>query len=150
LEGSGNAGGSRVNLELTALIVAYTDLPGAVESSPRPILDVSLADMSSLLLPCLVDSGASNTLMPSWPVPIAGLDLAGVEPRALAVGGTSVNARFTVVRLSVAGLTWEAQVGFCDGWPYAWGLLGHDSFFRWFTVTFRAAEFEFEVEPNQA
>ncbi|MGI9033259.1 MAG: hypothetical protein ACR2HY_06185 [Acidimicrobiales bacterium] len=31
-------------------------------------------------------------------------------------------------------------------WPYVWGLLGHLSFFRYFTVTFRAVDFEFEVQ----
>ena len=34
-------------------------------------------------------------------------------------------------------------------WPYSWALLGHTAFFRYFTVTFRAADFEFEVQPNK-
>jgi hypothetical protein len=42
---------------------------------------------------------------------------------------------------------WEAEVAFCHPWPYAWGLLGQRSFFRYFTVTFRAADFELEVTP---
>lgn len=49
--------------------------------------------------------------------------------------------------LSVGGHSWEADVGFCDPWPYSWGLLGHLSFFRFFTVVFRAVDLEFELEP---
>ena len=130
------------------MIVRYTELPEVTGTGPRPLLDVSLADLGSVLLPCLVDSGAVNTLLPSWPAAIAGLDLAGAEERVFGVGGAQVRARLTVIRMAAAGLTWEAEVGFCDVWPYAWGLLGHESFFRWFTVTFRAADFEFELEPN--
>ncbi|MGH3923360.1 MAG: hypothetical protein ACRDTT_10900 [Pseudonocardiaceae bacterium] len=36
-----------------------------------------------------------------------------------------------------------------DGWPHAWGLLGQLSFFRYFVVTFRAADFELEINPVQ-
>jgi hypothetical protein len=132
------------------LIFPYTELPEATRSAPRPLLDVSLADLGSVLLPCLVDSGATNTLLPRWPAEVAGLDLGDAEKRELGVGGALVSVRLAVIRMSVAGLTWEAQVGFCDAWPYAWGLLGHESFFRWFTVTFRAADYEFELEPNSA
>jgi hypothetical protein len=64
------------------------------------------------------------------------------------VGGETTVARFATVALSVVALAWEATVGFCNPWPYAWGVLGHDSFFRWFTVTFRAVDGEFELDPN--
>jgi hypothetical protein len=80
----------------------------------------------------------------------AGLELAEGGERTLAVGGNMVMARFAVARLSAAGLTWEAPVGFCDPWPYVWGLLGQGSFFRRFTVTFRAADYEFEVDSNES
>ena len=150
MEGSDDAGRDRVDLEFAVLIVRYTELPGVTGTAPRPLLDVSLADLGSVLLPCLVDSGAVNTLLPSWPAEVAGLNLAGAEERVLGVGGALVRARLTVIRMAAAGLTWEAEVGFCDAWPYAWGLLGHQSFFRWFTVTFRAADFEFELDPDPA
>ncbi len=52
-----------------------------------------------------------------------------------------------MVRLAAGSYAWEAEVGFCDPWPYAWGLLGHASFFRFFIVTFRAADSEFELVP---
>ncbi len=129
------------------MIVAYTELPAPTASGPRPLLDVTVGDLASVLVPCLLDSGAVNSLLPDWVADVAGIDTAGIAPRRLGVGGRVVEAQFTTVTLSAAELTWEASVGFCDRWPYAWGLLGHDSFFRWFTVTFRAADFEFELSP---
>lgn len=129
------------------MIFRYTELPDSTESGPRPILDVSLAGMESVLVPCLVDSGAVNSLLPAWSADVAGVDLTGVANKRLGVGGGTTTARFVTVTLAAANLAWEAHVGFCKHWPYAWGLLGHDSFFRWFTVTFRAADHEFELEP---
>jgi hypothetical protein len=52
-----------------------------------------------------------------------------------------------VVVVVVEGSRWEAPVGFCDPWPYGWGFLGQQSFFRFFVVTFRAADWELKVEP---
>jgi hypothetical protein len=100
-------------------------------------------------LKCLVNSGAIHTLVPAWAADLAGIDLSGGDIRYLSVGGSSVEARFVAVSITAAGLTWEAPVGFCDPGRTAGGLLGHDSFFRRLTVTFRAAdlEFEFEIEP---
>lgn len=127
--------------------LAYTPLPSVAESSPRPVLDVSVADIDDVLVPCLVDSGAMNTLLPLWIAEAAGLPTTGASTRQLAVGGTRTTAAFVTILLAVADFTWEAEVGFCDPWPYAWGLLGQSSFFRYFTVTFRAADPEFEIEP---
>jgi hypothetical protein len=129
------------------VIVRYTELPETTGSEPRPIVDVAVADVESVLVPCLVDSGALNGLLPCWVAEVAGLDLSETSLRRLGVGGSSTTARFASVTLSTADLAWEASVGFCDPWPYAWGILGHHSFFRWFTITFRAADHEFELEP---
>ena len=103
--------------------------------------------MDSVLIPCLVDSGAVNCLLPAWSADVAGIDLGGVADERLGVGGGVTTVRFVTVTLTLADFTWEARVGFCKQWPYAWGLLGHDSFFRWFTVTFRAADYELELDP---
>lgn len=129
------------------MIVRYTELPSSTGSEPRPILDLAVADVESVRVPCLLDSGALSTLLPRWVAEVVGVDLTNAADRALALGGDSTTAQFTTVALSAADLAWEAPVGFCDPWPYAWGLLGHHSFFRWFTVTFRAADHEFELEP---
>lgn len=132
------------------MIVPYTELPGGTESEPRPIIDIAVADVASVRIPCLVESGALNTLLPAWVAEVADVDLADATAQQLSVGGTTTTARFTTVSISTEELAWEASVGFCDPWPYAWGILGHRSFLRWFTVTFRAADHEFELEPIRA
>ncbi len=94
-----------------------------------------------------MDSGALHTLLPRWVAEASGIDVADTETRALAVAATGAKAAFVSTRLTAAGHAWEAEVGFCHPWPYAWGLLGQLSFFRFFTVTFRAADFSFELVP---
>jgi hypothetical protein len=132
------------------VIVRYTELPETTGSAARPVLDVTVADVGSVLVPCLVDSGAVNTLLPNWIADVDGVDLSHVAPRRVGFGGETVSTRFATVALSVDVLAWEATVGFCDPWPFAWGVLGHDSFFRWFTVTFRAAGGEFRSIRSRA
>lgn len=129
------------------MIVSYLELPGVAESSPRPLLEVEVANLDVARIRCLVDSGATNTLIPTWVAEIAGIDLADGKTRRFGVGGVTTTAHFVTVALEAAQHVWEAEVGFCDPWPFAWGLLGHEAFFRWFTVTFRAADLEFEIEP---
>ncbi len=129
------------------MIVAYTEVPDQAGGWPRPLLDVSVADMDDARVPGLVDSGALHTLLPRWVAEASGLPLAGGEGRDLMVAAAVTRSIFVMTRLTAAGHSWEAEVGFCDPWPYAWGLLGQRSFFHFFTVTFRAADFAFEVEP---
>lgn len=132
------------------MIIRYTELPASTASASRPILDVHVGNLDSIGIPCLVDSGAVTSLLPAWSAELAAIDLTGLEEEHIAVGGATVAAVFATVTLSVPDLTWEARIGFCEAWPYVWGLLGHESFFRWFTVTFRAADLEFEIEPIAA
>jgi hypothetical protein len=103
--------------------------------------------MEDVLVPCLVDSGALHTLLPRWVAASGGIELESVKPKKLAVAARQTRATFVTTRLTAAGHTWEADVGFCDPWPYSWGLLGQLSFFRFFIVTFRAADFELQLEP---
>ena len=132
------------------MIFRYTELPDSTESRPRPIVDVSVGNLETVLVPCLVDSGAISTLLPRWSADVAGVDLTGTATESRGVAGATTRAQFVTVALSVADLVWEAEVGFCEPWPYAWGLVGHDAFFRWFTVTFRAVDYEFELESITA
>lgn len=129
------------------MIVPCTELPDDAGGWPRPVLDVAVADMDDVLVPCLVDSGALHTLLPNWVAAAAGIDLPAREGRELAVAAGVSRAAFVKTQLTAAGHTWEAEVGFCEPWPYVWGLLGQLSFFRFFTVVFRAADFTFEAEP---
>lgn len=129
------------------MIVPYTELPDGAGGEPRPLLDVAVADMDELRFPCLVDSGAVHTLLPIWLADAAGIDLGEAERRSLAVAVTVTSAAFVTTRVTAGAHTWEAEVAFCHPWPYSWGLLGQRSFFRYFTVTFRAADFELELTP---
>jgi hypothetical protein len=129
------------------VIVPFTEIPDGAGSGPRPLLDVAVGDMDDFRHPCLVDSGAANTLLPRWLADVAAIDLERAERRSLAVATVGTQADLVTARLTAGGHTWEAEVGFCEPWPYSWGLLGIRSFFRYFVVTFRAADFQFELEP---
>jgi hypothetical protein len=129
------------------MIVPFTELPDAAGGWPRPLLDIRIADLDDVLVPCLVDSGALHTLLPTWVADAAGVDLRTGESLALGVAATGTTARFVTTQLAIGDHAWEAEVGFCDPWPYGWGLLGQRSFFRFFTVTSRTADFELEVMP---
>jgi hypothetical protein len=146
VEGPRRACGSGID-GVGTLIFRYTELPESTGSEPRPIVDIAVADVESVLVPYLVDSGALNSLLALWVVEVAAVDLSRVTEQPVRIIGGSTATRFAPVTLSVADVAWEASVGFCEQWPYAWGLLGHHSFFRWFTITFRAADHEFQLEP---
>jgi hypothetical protein len=127
----------------------YAELPGEGLGVARPVLDVVVEGLVEAPLRCLVDPGSIHTLMPTWVASEAGVELKEDEGRRLRLGGGEVMARFARAHLSVAGQQWEAPIGFCDPWPYGWGLLGQQ-FFRFFVVTFRAADWELEIEPVSA
>ena len=129
------------------MIVPYTRLPQAAGGWPRPLLDITVGDVEDVAFPCLVDSGAVQTLVPVWIASDCGVDLDRLPPATFGVAGGSTQGRFATVRIAAGEYAWEAEVGFCDPWPYSWGLLGHASFFRFFAVTFRAADLEFELTP---
>ncbi|MDQ6838999.1 MAG: retropepsin-like domain-containing protein [Actinomycetota bacterium] len=128
------------------MIVAYKTLAGS--GGERPILDV-LIGTAALRVQALVDSGATRTLFHQTVAEAAGVDLSEAEERELLLGPgrPPVPARFETVLLDAGGLQWEAEVGFCEDAPQDWGLLGGAGFFRFFTVTFRYYDSEFEIEP---
>jgi len=144
--GSGYAGGIGLG-SLGAVIIPYTELPEDAGGWPRPLLDVGVSDLDEAVFPCLVDTGSLSSLLPRWIADAAGVALHDAEARSLSVAGTVTQARFGAVLLTAVDHAWEADVGFCDPWPYSWGLLGQLSFFRYFTVTFRAADLELEIVP---
>ncbi len=133
--------------DVDAVRVAYRELPHEAKQWPRPLLDISVGDAQDMRVRCLVDSGALTTLLPDWVADLAGVDCDGAPTRTLGVAGFATIARLVTTQLTVGEHSWEAEVGFCDPWPRAWGLLGQTAFFRYFVVTFRAADFELEIEP---
>lgn len=127
--------------------IAYRELPHDLSTWRRPLLDVSVGNVEEVRVRCLVDSGALNTLLPDWVADVAGIDTRDAPTRALGIAGGATTARMVTTLLTAGEHSWEAEVGFCDPWPRGWGLLGQVSFFRYFVVTFRAADFELEIEP---
>jgi hypothetical protein len=126
------------------MIVPYSSVG---HNELRPVLEIGVGS-AAFRIRALVDSGSQNTLLPLWAAKGAGVDLASGDTRRLAVGGKAVEARFTTVLLTVAKFQWEAEVGFCkiDEIPFD-GILGQQSFFRFFTIVFRGADREFEIYP---
>ncbi|MGH3798710.1 MAG: hypothetical protein ACRDTD_00980 [Pseudonocardiaceae bacterium] len=131
------------------MIFPFVELPRIPGGWPRPVLDVTVGNMGEVLMPCLVDSGAMNTLLPSWVADLAGIDYTDAAAKTLAVAGSSAKVRMVPTLLTIGDHSWEAEVGFCNPWPHGWGLLGQLSFFRYFVVTFQAADFELEINPVQ-
>lgn len=121
------------------MLIPYDELPERAGGWPRPLLDVVVGGMDEAAVPCLVDSGSEHTLLPAWVSGAAAIPVDAVGVRPLRLGGFTTNASMTTVRLTAAEATWEAEVGFCDPWDLSFGLLGQRSYF---TVTFRAADFE--------
>lgn len=128
------------------------------EETHRPLVEVTFTGEDDEITTLgLVDSGALNTIFGSEFAYIAGIDLTDAEIERSNVGGSSVEIKYVKLQLSVPSVTdpheegqlftWEARVGFADNWAPSHGLLGNE-FFRFFTVTFRSADFEFEIEPN--
>lgn len=107
--------------------------------APRPVVEVNLEGLREYALPCLVDSGSLNSLFAAWTAREAGLTLQGAPEKEIAVAGRAFIARFATARFFIGAHTWEAEVGFCDDWPWDHHVLGLRGFFRWFDVTISGA-----------
>lgn len=128
------------------MIVPYRQLPGSAVS--RPFLDV-LIGPSHFRATALVDSGAVNGLFHPEVAEMGGIDLAHAEERELGVGPgkAPVPALFVTVQMEAADHTWEAEIGFTTSIGLDWGLLGQSALFRWFTISFRTYDDEYEIVP---
>jgi hypothetical protein len=131
----------------------YVELPGEV-GLPRPAIDVQLEGLHEVLYACLVDSGAVANRLPATLAKQAGLPLeAALDEDRIAVAGLTTTGRLLRVDVTISGEQLDLPVWFCDPWPWSFGLLGQEGFFRYFRVTFCAAEGWLEVarerNPNQ-
>lgn len=126
------------------MIWPYRDVSHGVY---RPLVDV-LVEGLEFPWAGLVDTGAIETLM-SAEVAEAGEIALATDVERHRIGGRTLDVRFATVRLAIPDLdhTWEARVGFCDNWQHPFAVLGHEGFLRQFTLTLRAADLEFELEP---
>jgi hypothetical protein len=123
----------------------YVELPGETRLV-RPALLVQLEGLSDVPYACLVDSGAVANRLPATLATRAGLPLEdALDEDRIAVAGLATTGWLLRVDVSVSGETLDLPVWFCDPWPWSFGLLGQEGFFRYFRVTFCAAEGWLEV-----
>lgn len=130
----------------------FLELPGAIRPTlTRPALPVQLEDLEIAPLVCLLDTGAGATRFGVEMAELAGISLsAPLGQTEFAARGIVTTATCVRANLTAAGHRYEAPVWFCDPWPFGFGLLGLDGFFRFFRITISAAEEWFECEPESA
>jgi len=128
---------------------AFERLPGAGADIARPALEVTVAGPRQTVTALgLLDTGSVHNRFARWVADFVGLDLAGIEPERIAVGGVVTEARTVTCSLQVGEFAWEAPVAFCDPWPFDFQMLGQLGFLRWFRVVIDAAEETLDVTPN--
>ena len=111
------------------------------------MIDVVLPQLSSATLRCLADTGTLGNRFGIWVARAAELDLTDAPEQQIGLGGRAITARTITTTLQVGDLAWDAPVSFCEPWPFDFQLLGQEGFFRWFRVTFEAAERFLEIAP---
>ena len=131
----------------------YVELPDETRL-PRPALLVHLEGLSEAPLRCLVDSGSVANRLPATLATLAGLSLDdALDEDRIAIAGLTTTGWLLRAGVTVSGETLDLPIWFCDPWPWSFGLLGQEGFFRHFRVTFCAAEGWLEVvresEPNR-
>lgn len=116
----------------------------------RPAVPAQIEDLEEAPLLCLLDSGATANRMSAELAELAGVSLGSpLATDEIAVAGLSTTGRCVRVMLTIASHRFEAPVWFCDPWPFGFGLLGQEGFFRLFRVTFRAAHDWVECVPER-
>lgn len=125
--------------------IAFRVLPGRSLDVPRPLVDVRVAGIEETPLTCLLDTGSLHNRFAGWVAREAGLDLDGIAPQSLGIGGRPVIARTANVALRLGKMSWEAPISFCDPWPWDFQLLGQEGFLRFFRVTIDAAARSLEI-----
>ncbi len=122
----------------------FRALPAASggQLTPRPVVDVWLEGIDRVPLGCLVDTGAVATRFSAEVAEAANLGLKGTPQQRLMIAGVYVNARSARVGLRLGtgaeAAHWDANVWFCEPWPFAFQLLGLEGFLRSFRVTISA------------
>ena len=127
------------------MIVQFRGLPAVRGFVPRPVVDVVATHETSAHLLALCDTGALHNRFAAWVADDIGIDLTGIEPEAIGLGGQHLLARTATVALRIGDMEWEAPVSFCEPWPWSYQLLGQEGFSRWLEVIVRAADRELEL-----
>lgn len=116
----------------------------------RPAVPIQVEDLEDAPQICLLDSGATSNRFPSWVAEAAGVSVSDpLDEDEITVGGVRTSGRLLSVELIVSTVRFQAPVWFCDPWPFSFGLLGQEGFFRFFRVTLCAAEGWLDLEPEE-
>lgn len=129
---------------------AFVELPGEPGPLIRPAVPVQLEDLADAPQLCLLDSGATSNRFPAWLAEAAGLSLEdALDVDEIALGGMRTTGHLLHVDLTIGDVRFRAPAWFCEPWNFAFALLGQEGFFRFFRVTFCAAEGWVECEPEK-
>ena len=129
---------------------SFVELPDATRRLIRPAIPVQIEDLDDAPQLCLLDSGATSNRFGSWVAEAAGLSLDdALDEDEIVVGGARTIGRLLPVELTLGECRFQAPAWFCDPWNLSFGVLGQEGFFRFFRVTFCAAEGWLECEPEE-
>ena len=123
----------------------FLELPGE-PPTVRPVVPITVAGLEAAPQLCLVDSGSLRNRFGAWLADAAGIDVTDTQER-ISVGGIQTTARAARVDLMLGDTRFDAPVWFCDPWPFAFNLLGHEGFLCYFRVTLAADEEWLECAP---
>lgn len=126
----------------------FHELPGDPSALARPVLSVRVEDLVEASQLCLIDTGSLTNRFPRWVADEVGVELGESPGESVTIAGVTTSAWHSRVDLTIAGVRYDAPVTFCDPWPFAFGILGQEGFFRFFRVTICAKEFWLDVEPE--
>jgi hypothetical protein len=133
----------------------FRDLPAASAglSTPRPVVPISLENLTYAPVDFLIDTGALRTRISADLAAFAGVDLSGALTEEFYVAGLRTAGSLARVHLTVTdGIdesNWDAPVWFCDPWPHPFGLAGLEGFFYHHLVMINAYDGYLDVEPRQ-
>lgn len=115
----------------------FSSLPN--EASKRPFVSVQFARLPGLLIPALVDSGATANRFDAEFAELMNIDYSNVPPELIAIGGSRRLCYSIDVQLEVGRWSWTAPVGFVPEWHHSHGILGLYGFFDNFSVRIEGA-----------
>jgi hypothetical protein len=129
--------------------IPFKELPGSARDYLRPTVPIVVEGLERAPQLCLLDTGALHNRFGAWVAEAAGIDLDGSPEERVGLGGFVATARLATVQLTLASVSWQAPVWFCDPWPLAFHLLGQEGFFRWFDVRIRAARYWSDIREEK-
>lgn len=131
----------------------FLELPGERRPLLRPVVPIQLEDLEEAPIFCLLDTGAVHNRFGAELAHVAGVSLdEALDEEEIMVGGIRTTGRCVRLDLTIGSHRFDAPAWFCEPWPFGFGLLGQEGFFRFFRVTICAAQgwLDLELESSDA